>query len=304
MLLLFGVLHFSEPFLVFNREVEESFHRVSDVCLHGDFLYTIDRDDAAIHQFDQAGRYRQTIAGSGQAPGELSLPSDLLSVGEELWVLDIKAFAIHIFRQDRFVRKIPLEQVPTSLFRIGESIIVAPFDLEGSFLVLNRSGETQRRFKIENTDFAEPPAGQMRSLWRSIQAVPGPGEHIIIGMLFMDQMAAIDLQGRLTQVWDCSDYLFEHGKKIENKGSLPVFFSAISYSEGPTGHTYLAASEEGESRSCRILYRMDVAEKKVVKRITWPDHLKRIRYFTEQDILAFVQHDDSVALYRGKDADF
>ena len=297
-LFLFLAFPESEPFLTINRDSEKSFHRIYDVAMAPDGrLFTVDRDEAAVHCYGSDGAFLRTIGGQGQGPGEFEAAVGAVFAHDQLWVIDTMRQSVTRFKDGLLEGSSQLGHNPHSINVVDGKVIVAPINPGGPFHVFGPDGKLERTFKVSDTGYADAPSKAFESLWRTLTTTTD-GDGLILGLVYMQQVARIDLHGELTQVWDMSDYLFTHTTDMGGKGKAPIFFTALVFGKGPDGLTWLAASEEGNRRECNIIYKVDVPNKKVVSRADVGEHIRCIRYFPETGVTAIGRADNRIELYR------
>ena len=298
LLLILATFPTAKPFLTINREADESFHRMYDVAMDDSgTIYTVDRDEAAIHIFSAQGKYQGTIGRHGQGPGEFQRLVEVIHYAGVVWGVDVERQCLVRFKGREYVGATQFNHNPYSANVVGDKLVVAPINLGGPFHIVDAAGKIERTFKVADPSYAEAPSKTFSSLWRTLVTTPD-GDGLILGLVYMDLVARIDLNGNLTRVWDMSDYLFTHSTSMGAKGTAPIFFSAFTFSQGPDGLTWMSASEEGSRRECNILYKVNVNEKQVMFREDMGEHIRRIRYFPKMGITAVGRGDHRIEFYR------
>ena len=128
-----------------------------------------------------------------------------------------------------------------------------------------------------------------------MKTTPSRNQGLTIGLSFQSKILSIDQEGHLTSVWDVDDYYPSYPKK-RRLGLMPQSYSARGFAEGSNGLTWvLGCQAVGQ---CRVIYQFDLNEKKAVKRIELNDDYISLRILDNGSILALIENDGGVLLYR------
>nr|WP_243436033.1 6-bladed beta-propeller [Acanthopleuribacter pedis] len=282
-----------------NTENSDNFHRIEDLVIFQNFIYTSDRDTGQIHQLNLNGDHVRSFAGQGQGPGENEQTSALVGYKDQLFALDKKGSKISVYSlTGEYLKQVRLAQISGSLDLTGRKLVASPVNLEGVFSSIDPDKGEVKTFSLQNLeDWSRPsPSSRYASLWRGIEATATPTGNLVIGMIFLDQVAEVTTEGDLVSAWDGSGFLPIHETAV-NGERLPKYFSGITYEVGPEGGIWFAASEEGKTGASPILFKLNMATQRIEKRKNFKEHIRLIRYSLPDKKWALVLENQSIQVF-------
>jgi len=287
-----------DPSLTLGGETEESFLRIEDFTVdhHGN-IYVLDKDEKKIFKYDSNGARITGVSGKGQGPGELIMPGGMVWAKDSLWVADVMNNSVSLFKNDEFSKKINLEQTPYSLSVLDDKVCVAPTSIYGEFNLFDTVGNHLSGFTVDASIVNRKIVNEsMSRLWGMIKTSPLANDKILIGFLYLDLLAVIDLNGRIVSIGNMKDFYHTHPIK-SRRGVIPGFFSALAFSEGPQGSIWVAACHETD-KLCGTLYRFDPDTMLPLDRMDTGRTVRTIRYFPGRGDFGVINDDYTLSLYR------
>jgi len=123
-------------------------------------------------------------------------------------------------------------------------------------------------------------------------------QSLILGFLYLPSIVSIDLNGDLRNIWDMADF-YHIRERDFRRGSIPEYFSAISFDLDRHEYFWIASCHKTENR-CDLIYVLDINNKdeKPLARIGYPSGIKKIRFLMNKTILAIIDDNREVALYQ------
>ncbi|CAM2065322.1 hypothetical protein SCOR_08075 [Sulfidibacter corallicola] len=265
------------PTFELGGERDSEFYRVKDVAMAADgSIWTLARDDAFLRHYTPDGSLSAKFAGTGDGPGELRKPHEALVVDDELWVCELETGRISVFAGNRFVRHIKLNNRPRSLVEVGGHIVAAPSFRHEPFVVLAPGGQILREFHLEDFTLPTPSDGASKNGWEMFVAT-ATAEGLALNFYFMPVLVEVDLQGRLTNLWQTT--LYEAHVTRIGRGSIPAYFASRGMGIDGEGMAWLGVC--AESGGCPELLVLDLKRHAMVRREAFPESLYRVRYLND-----------------------
>jgi len=255
-------------------------------------LYVIDKEQSSVYVFDGRGRRVEAI----ERDDLNMVPRAITTVPKGFWVGSPTTGEIFVFRENRFVASLQLEQplAPFNLITVGDRVVVANYGTSeelGGVEVRDFSGNLVSSF-VPDVDFSERE--KVNHVWSTVRLTPVGSDRFLAGYLFEPRAFVIDLDGDVRHGADLSRFA-QSREHIDASGmSMPKGFVVSDVAAMANGSIVLSFCDRVR-RSCGRVIVLDAEMGRSLQLVSFDAHIKRL--CIRQSVWAVITGTSEIRLY-------